>query len=70
MTMVPVSDLELPVTFISSAFSQVPGTWRWMLGVSGLPAVIQFSLMLCLPESPRWLFIKVNHGNSFCTLLA
>ncbi|XP_073126941.1 inositol transporter 4-like [Henckelia pumila] len=44
---------------INLAFTHVTGTWRWMLGIAGLPALVQFILMLSLPESPRWLF---RHG--------
>ncbi|XP_057424543.1 inositol transporter 1-like isoform X2 [Lotus japonicus] len=53
---------------INLAFTQVPGTWRWMLGVSGLPAVVQFFLMLLLPESPRWLFIKNREDEAIAVL--
>ncbi|EOY27649.1 Inositol transporter 2 isoform 2 [Theobroma cacao] len=43
---------------INLAFTKAPGTWRWMLGVAGLPPIVQFILMFGLPESPRWLFRK------------
>lgn len=45
---------------INLAFTKTPGTWRWMVGVAGLPAVVQFILMLSLPESPRWLYRDVT----------
>lgn len=33
-------------------------TWRWMLGVELLPALLWLILLLRLPESPRWLIIN------------
>ncbi|KAL6970775.1 Integrin alpha chain-like protein (Alpha-int1) [Sarracenia purpurea var. burkii] len=53
---------------VNLAFTEVTGTWRWMLGVSGVPAVIQFSLMLCLPESPRWLYLKKDKSQAIVVL--
>ncbi|GLT90586.1 hypothetical protein SLE2022_085110 [Rubroshorea leprosula] len=53
---------------VNLAFTEVPGTWRWMLGVSAVPAVIQFFLMLLLPESPRWLFMKDDKNKGISVL--
>ena len=33
-------------------------TWRWMLGLELVPALLYFILMFLVPESPRWLIMK------------
>jgi sugar porter (SP) family MFS transporter len=33
-------------------------TWRWMLGVEALPAIIYFMALFTVPESPRWLVMR------------
>lgn len=33
-------------------------TWRWMLGIEILPAIVWFLLLLNIPQSPRWLIMK------------
>src|SRR6476659_5879765 len=33
-------------------------SWRWMLGVGGIPAVAYFFLLFFVPESPRFLIKK------------
>lgn len=33
-------------------------TWRWMLGLEALPAIIYFVALFVVPRSPRWLIMK------------
>ncbi len=40
---------------VDYAFSDVSGSWRWMLGLGSVPGVLLAVGMALLPESPRWL---------------
>lgn len=35
-------------------------SWRWMLGVEAIPAVIYFLCLFTVPKSPRWLIQRLN----------
>ena len=34
--------------------------WRWMLGVSGIPAVFFLAMLFFIPRSPRWLVMQAS----------
>lgn len=43
--------------------------WRWMLGIEALPALIYCSLVIGVPNSPRWLLLKKGDEEGAKTLL-
>ncbi|MDB6068005.1 MAG: transporter [Pedosphaera sp.] len=52
--------LGISASFFSNYFLVRLGenSWRWMLGVEAIPAVLYLLLLFIVPESPRWLFGK------------
>lgn len=47
-----------------------PSEWRWMLGVSGIPALFFLLMLFFIPESPRWLVQQNRVPEARDTLVA
>ncbi|WP_419147675.1 sugar porter family MFS transporter [Pseudoalteromonas 'SMAR'] len=43
-------------------------TWRWMLGIEAIPALLWMLMLLALPKSPRWLLMKKQDSAAQQTL--
>ena len=54
--------IGISVAYFSNYFLVDLGeeSWRWMLGVEAIPAVIYFLCLFTVPKSPRWLILKLN----------
>ncbi len=55
--------IGISVAYFSNYFLVNYGTesWRWMLGVEAIPAFIYFLALFTVPQSPRWLILKLNN---------
>lgn len=49
------------ISYIISFILTPYGAWRWMLGLSFVPAAVLFFSALKLPPSPRWLMTKQRY---------
>ncbi len=54
--------IGISVAYFSNYFLVNVGeeSWRWMLGVEAIPALIYFISLWTVPKSPRWLIQKLN----------
>ncbi|MCL6266312.1 sugar porter family MFS transporter [Flagellimonas myxillae] len=54
--------IGISVAYFSNYFLVNYGneSWRWMLGVEAIPALIYFASLFTVPRSPRWLILKLN----------
>jgi sugar porter (SP) family MFS transporter len=64
--------IGISVSFFSNYFllSLGANSWRWMLGVQAVPAALYFSLLIFVPESPRWLLSKGREQSALAALAA
>uniref|UniRef100_A0A2C9JI74 Major facilitator superfamily (MFS) profile domain-containing protein n=1 Tax=Biomphalaria glabrata TaxID=6526 RepID=A0A2C9JI74_BIOGL len=54
---------------LDGGFSYIkPDGWRYMLGLAGVPSLIQFCGFFFLPESPRWLMRKGRESEAHTIL--
>ena len=54
--------IGISVAYFSNYFLVNMGeeSWRWMLGVEAIPALIYFLALFTVPRSPRWLIQRLN----------
>ena len=57
--------LGILIAFVSNYLLKniAADSWRWMIGVESIPALIYFLMVLRIPESPRWLLLKKGDRN-------
>jgi len=62
--LVAINQLMIVIGISASFFSNdliltiAAGSWRWMLGVEAIPALVFLALLTTVPESPRWLLAR------------
>ncbi len=56
------------VAYLSNTAFSFTGSWRWMLGVIAIPAVVLFIGVCYLPRSPRWLSARNRHEEAQAVL--
>ncbi len=54
--------IGISVAYFSNYFliNMEGDSWRWMLGVEAVPALIYFAALFIVPRSPRWLIQRLN----------
>ena len=60
------------IAYLSNYFISGLGgshSWRWMLGVEAIPAILYIFLMRFIPNSPRWLISKRNDNEAALQVL-
>jgi MFS transporter, SP family, arabinose:H+ symporter len=69
-SLVAINQLMIVIGISASFFSNDliltigAGSWRWMLGVEAIPALVFLGLLTTVPESPRWLQMAPRAGRS------
>lgn len=74
-TLVSLNQLAIVVGILVAFFSNYllvntgENNWRWMLLVMAAPAVMLFSSLFLVPESPRWLAARGHNDDAFNVLV-
>jgi sugar porter (SP) family MFS transporter len=64
--------LGILIAFLSNYLLQDTGdnAWRWMLGVQAFPSIVFLIAILYIPESPRWLVVKMGRSEEALEILS